>query len=213
MEPAWIAGIAAIVSSGAAIWSATNGNRTLKRADRDSQARTRPMVAAQLERRPHVPRTQFLLIKNYGPTIARNVAVTFEPPLQDPAPAKEPQSVAPFLKRRYSKPIPVLVPGTELDNVYFWTTDGRTNQEPFPDQVRVAIDFDGPDGEHYRDYFDLDVMLLRSRSDSVSSTHPDQVLKEAVKQLTAIRSALDYIASSLPDEPTNQTGGARKEHE
>jgi hypothetical protein len=29
MDPAWIAGAAAVISSGAAIWAATNGNRTL----------------------------------------------------------------------------------------------------------------------------------------------------------------------------------------
>ncbi|MFJ1764075.1 hypothetical protein ACIOD2_27420 [Amycolatopsis sp. NPDC088138] len=37
IEPAWIAGGGAVISSLAAIWSATNGNRTLKRSDRDSQ--------------------------------------------------------------------------------------------------------------------------------------------------------------------------------
>ncbi len=198
MDPVWIAGGAAVISSGAAIWSATNGNRTLKRADRDSQARTRPMVAAELRDEPHATTTQLLVIRNYGPTIARNVVVSFDPPLGDPPPEKAHESVAPFLKRRYSRPIHVLVPGTELDNIYFDGEDdgngGLINSEPFPDQVTVTIEFDAPDGERYCDLFELDVDLIRQRTYVTSSRHPEERLKQAVKALEQIDKSLVKIA-------------------
>ncbi|GAA1995351.1 hypothetical protein [Amycolatopsis minnesotensis] len=75
MDPAWIAGAAAVISSGAATWTATNGNRTLKRSDRDSQARTRPMVAAELRDEPYKQATQLPVIKNYGPAAALVVVI------------------------------------------------------------------------------------------------------------------------------------------
>lgn len=154
MDPVWIAGAAAVVSSFAAIWSATNGNRTLQRSDRDSQARTRPMVAAELRDEPYAVATQLLVIKNYGPTIARNVQVTFDPPLGAPAPGKAYESVASFLKNRYAKPIPALMPGMELDNIYFDGDEEGMNREPFPDQVTVTIELDAQDEKHYVDKFE-----------------------------------------------------------
>ncbi|UQS26030.1 hypothetical protein L1857_26070 [Amycolatopsis thermalba] len=206
MEPAWVAAIAAGISSvvasvsaGAAVWSARNGKRTLARADADSRARTRPMVAAELRDEPYAPATQLLVIKNYGPTIARNVTVTFDPPLGDPPPEQEHESVAPFLKRRYAKPIPALVPGMELDNIYYdGTTDGRDNRNPFPDQVTVTIELDAPDGERYVDRFELDVSVIRNRTFVTSSTHPEQRMKQAVTALKRINESLSRIARALP---------------
>jgi hypothetical protein len=202
MDPVWIAGGAAVISSGAAIWSATNGNRTLRRSDRDSQARTRPMVAAELRDEAYARGVQLLVIKNYGPTVARNVKVIFDPPLGDPASEKEHQSVAPFLKRRYAKPISSLVPGQELDNIYFdGESDGAggfKNRDPHPDQVRVTIELDAPDGAHYVDHFDLDVNLIRDRTMVTSSRHPEERLKQAVKALEGINKTLARIAQTAP---------------
>lgn len=202
MDPAWIAGTAAVISSGAAIWAVTNGNRTLKRSDRDSQARSRPMVAAELRDEPYATATQLLVIKNYGPTVARNVKVTFDPPLGDPAPEKAHESMAPFLKRRYAKPIPSLVPGQELDNIYFdgecAGAGGWKNREPHPDQVRVTVELDAPDGARYIDHFDLDVNLIRDRTMVTSSRHPEERLKRAVKALEDINKTLIRVAGAAP---------------
>lgn len=205
-----------MISSGAAIWSATNGNRTLKRADRDSQARSRPMVAAELREEPYAPAVQLLVIKNYGPTVARNVTVTFDPPLGDPAPEEMHRSISPFLKRRYAKPISSLVPGQELDNIYFSgepdSTSGWKNREPHPDQVRVTIALDASDGVRYTDHFDLDVNLIRNRTMVTSSRHPDERLKQATKALENVNKALVQIARTMPSSKQMQelTGQTEK---
>lgn len=200
IEPAWIAGGAAVVSSCAAIWSATNGNRTLKRSDRDSQARTRPMVAAELRDVPYVRGTQLLVIKNYGPTVARDVMVTFEPPLPDPLPDAAHKSLGVFLKARYEKPIPTLVPGMELDNIYFDGIDddngGWKNNDPFPDAFTVVISSTAPDGQRYTDRFALDVGLIRNRTFATSSKHPEERLTQAVKHLDKISKSLVSLARS-----------------
>jgi hypothetical protein len=111
--------------------------------------------------------------------------------------------VAPFLKRRYAKPIPSLVPGQELDNIYVdgegdGAGGGWKNREPHPDQVRVTIELDAPDGAHYIDHFDLDVNLIRDRTMVTSSRHPDERLKRAVKSLEDINKTLVRIAGAAP---------------
>jgi hypothetical protein len=68
------------------------------------------MVAAELRSPPYTRGTQTLVITNYGPSIARNVRVTFDPEIPDPAPKKAAKSVTSYLKRRYARPIPVLTP-------------------------------------------------------------------------------------------------------
>ncbi len=67
MEPAWIAvGIAGIAAA-AAWFAAINGARTLRRARQDSQAKSRPMVAAELRIPPYSRGTQSLVIKELRP--------------------------------------------------------------------------------------------------------------------------------------------------
>ncbi|WP_414940140.1 hypothetical protein [Amycolatopsis sp. cmx-11-51] len=193
LEPAWFAAGAAGVGATAAAVAAFNGVRTLRQARRDSKNRSQPMVAAELESVPYVRGSQKLVIKNYGPSVARNVTVSFDPPIPDPEPAKAAESVTPFLKRRYEKPIPVMTPGMSLENVYY---SGRplggqfVNFEPTPDQVVVKIAYTDNNGAPYEDAFPLDVMLIRSTTEATSSTAPEAKLKEIAQELKKIRELL-----------------------
>lgn len=210
MDPVWIAtsaasvsSVAAFVSAGAAIWSARNGNRTLKRAELDSQARSRPSVVAELRNEPHARATQLLVIKNYGPTVARDVTVTFDPALPDPSPEIAAQSLTPFLKSRYAEPIPVLAPGTELDNVWFSGQEsgdgtGWVNFEPLPDKVTVTISYLAPDGRRYTDEYNLDVGIIRMKTYVSGGTlHPVTQRKETVASLKKIATSLCNIENRL----------------
>lgn len=194
MEPAWVAAGAAVVSSFAAIWAAFNGVRTLARARDDSRARSRPMVTAELRLPPYSKGTQLLVVQNHGPTLARDVEVSFDPPLGDPAPEVAHESVTPFLKRRYAAPIPVLAPGVELDNIYYSGQPGPSgkfeNVEPVPDQVTVTVSYRGPDGTGYRDDFPLDIALLGARTYTTSSREPLEVARAAAKSLDGIHKVL-----------------------
>jgi hypothetical protein len=109
--------------------------------------------------------------------------------------------VTTFLKRRYAKPIPVLTPGMELDNLYYVGRpgDGITfqNSEPTPPQVTVNIAYEGPDGAAYEESFHLDVSLLRQRTYADSSTSPESQAKEALKTLKAIHRALVALGASI----------------
>lgn len=208
MDAVWLAAsaasvsaVAAFTSAGAAIWSARNGNRTLKRAEMDSQARTRPTVVAELRNEPHARATQLLVIKNYGPTVARDVVVTFDPPLPDPSQDIANQSTTPFLKRRYAEPIPVLAPGTELDNIYFSgkeSGNGWVNFEPLPDKVTVTISYLAPDDRQYTDEYKLDVGIIRNKTYVSGGTlHPVTQRKETLASLRKIEVSLSRIEKAL----------------
>ena len=56
------------------------------------------MMAAELRLIPYVSSAQALVVKNYGLGLARNVRVSFDPPIPDPVDPST--SVTPFLKKR-----------------------------------------------------------------------------------------------------------------
>jgi hypothetical protein len=170
------------------------------------------MVAAELRSAPHARGIQLLAIRNYGPSLARNVQVSFDPPIPDPTPEQMP-SITPFLKRRYAEPIPVLTPGVELDNIWFsgvLNTSGQwENAEPTPDRCIVTIAYEDTSGNNsYVDAIPIDVGLIRARTYATSPNQPDEQLKKAIKHLGRIEGALLKIARSLPDQNEPRTGGA-----
>ena len=193
-----VAAGASVFASCAAMIAAASGVRTLRQSRRDSKARSRPMVAAELRDVPNVKGTQILVVRNYGPAIARNVRVSFEPEIPDPQdPAT---SVTPFLKRRYAFPIPVLTPGMELDNVYFSGQQeggSMVNREPTPDQTTVTIAYENDTGDEFVDAFPLDTGLIRNRTYVESSASPEAQLKalaKSVKTLADIATRADRRA-------------------
>lgn len=190
---------AALGGLGLATVTASVGVRTLRQSRRDSKAKARPTISVELRAVEHSEGSQSLVIKNTGPTIAKDVRVTFDPPI--PMPEDPAGLVTPVMLRRYSKPIPVMTPGMELDNLYYAAVPdpagpGKVNNEPVPDVVTVKISFASGDGEPYSDDFPLDVDLLRARTYLVSSGAPEEQLKKAVKTLKSIERSLESLAVS-----------------
>jgi hypothetical protein len=193
-NPAWLAASAACAGAGAAWVAAINASRTLAQTRADSRARTRPMLSAELRADAYAMATQSLVIKNHGPTVARNVVVRFDPEPGDDEVMDGERTVTPYLKRRYANPIASLVPGVELDNLWYVGRPGANgewvNTEPTPEKVTVSIAFDAPDGVTYEEHFFLDVDVLRKRTSVTSSESPIGLAKSAVKSLKAIDAAL-----------------------
>lgn len=202
---AWITaiatGVGALIALGAAIAGALAGFRTLNQLRADSRERSRPMMSAELRKPPYVPGTQLLAIRNYGPSVARNVQVTFDPSIPDPTPEQTAQSATPFLKRRYTEPIPVVTPGMELTNVWFFGKQAQPggpweNFEPTPETFTVSITYEGPDGTPYSDQFPLSVDLIREHTEVSHSSAPEHQLKSIATSLNRI--AKSSAASHKP---------------
>lgn len=183
---------AAVVATGSGVIAASSGVRALRQNRRDSKAKSRPMVAAELREIPYTEGSQMLVVRNYGPSIARDVRVTFDPEIPD---GEHPeQGMTQFLKRRYASPISVLTPGMELDNIYYSARrdDGgkKVNNEPTPDQVTVTITYKNDAGQEFTDHFPIDTNLLRNRTYSESSASFDGRLKD----ITAAMKTLAHAA-------------------
>lgn len=190
---------AALGALGLATITTTVAVRTLRQTRRDSKAKARPTISAELRAIAHTHGAQSLVIRNTGRSIAKDVRVTFNPPI--PMPENPEGLVTPTMLRRYSEPVPVMTPGMELDNLYYAAQPGpegntMINGEPVPDTVTVRISYTSGDGDAYEDDYPLDVELLRARTFQTSSAAPEAQLKEAVKTIKSIDRSLKSLAES-----------------
>lgn len=104
-----VASAAAVSGAGMAAITGTTAIRTLRHNRRATQRTTRPMMVGTLK--PSGKTSAMLEVTNTGPSIARNVTVSFDPPLpeHDMTAQGEP-SVIPFVRSRYSRPIAAWAP-------------------------------------------------------------------------------------------------------
>ena len=193
--------LAACVAAAGALWAARVATRNWKQQQADSKARSRPMVVADLQTIPFVDGNASLVIRNYGPSLARNVRVAFDPPLPGDATTRSGKSsIIPFLVARYQNPIRVLPPGAALSNVYYVGTPDKdgdwSNDERVPDQITVKISYESDEGDAYEDVFPLDMQVLRKETTANSSTAPEAQLRVAVKHLGAIKNSLVTLAQA-----------------
>lgn len=104
-----------------------------------------------------------LVVGNVGVSIARDVALDFDPPLPDGQVSRDGQgNPAQFINERYARPISVWVPGREMENHYWIRDDDSPDDAPVsiddvPNYVVVTITYIDDVGRQYRDTFPLDV--------------------------------------------------------
>jgi hypothetical protein len=171
--------LATVAAAVVAIW-------TLVALKQDSADRTRPVVIAELNYAVLSDHAE-LLVRNVGPSVARNVRVDFVPPLPDPEDGGSEAEVGvltPFLQRRYSRVIPTLAPGMRLSNFY---QDAEGSEEPVPDDFTVTISYSDDRGRKYVDSFELSMFTLRDQTVSrPSNSDPAGIQRRWVSALEAI---------------------------
>ncbi|KXO87848.1 hypothetical protein AXK56_15855 [Tsukamurella pulmonis] len=164
-----VAALGGVAAAVAAIVTATIAAKTLSAMRQDSLDRSRPVMIAEL--RPGVlTRNAELHITNQGLSVARNVEVTFAPPIAPHCPGKELsecEHIVHFIAERYARPIPVIAPGADLDNLY---QDAEDNDEPVPDNFFVTLKYEDDREREYGDTFELSMTLLRKQSGAYPST-------------------------------------------
>ncbi|WP_329174928.1 hypothetical protein OG754_19205 [Streptomyces decoyicus] len=170
------------------------------------------MVAAEFRDALPSRGTLYLVIRNYGPSVAKNVRVSFDPEIPDPAPDATRESVVPFLKSRYARTIKTLTPGAELRNVYYVGEaqgDHFINSEPTPGRTTVTISCESADGKQkYTDSFDLDVELMQSETWVTSSLSMESQIKEIRASLKGIDKSMQSIDRTLqPGRRIADNGG------
>lgn len=192
MESDWIAigSIAAVVTAlftaamaVAIIVTAIYARRSLVAAKDDSRARTRPALAAYLERELLSHGAILLVVKNFGPSTAKNVRVSFKPPAPSASQvAALPESdLRKWLYQRFEEPIPVWAPGWSTSNVI------RAGQDEL-DLLTVTLRYEGPDATPYEETFRLhpDIVLKETMSTPNKGKDPITVGQQAVSALQAL---------------------------
>jgi hypothetical protein len=162
---------------------------------RDSADRSRPQMSADLRPVALSRGTSELVIENVGQSVAKNVQVTFEPPLPDLKGPEAANKVTPFLRRRYEHAIPTIPPGRQLYNVYSVGVPGSgnnlVNDEPTPQDVTVTISYENARGKRFVDSYELSLRPLQNETESSpSNTDEKGMQRRHIKALETIARAL-----------------------
>lgn len=191
----WIVGNGSGISASVATITAIVATVTLIRAGRDSRARSRPSVVAEFQIEPDSDSAYSLVIRNVGPSLARDLRVTSDPPLAaDPVP----KSADDRLVRRFGRVIPTLAPGQALRSLWALHAikeGGKGNIMATPEDVTVTVTYRGTGRKVFTDQFDLIGESITLGTAVTSSTSIKGRLKTLAEEATKQRRALERLAS------------------
>ena len=146
---AWLTALVAVVAGIVAVVQ-------LGEARRLRFERAAPYVVVCLEPSGAAEYVLDVVIRNLGATVATDVRVTVEPPMQRAAGGKAPEPV------EFPDCIPVLVPGQEYRT--FWDTGIARHDSGLPDRHDAVVQFKDSRGKNTALSFVLDWSPLWSRS-------------------------------------------------
>lgn len=180
------------VSAVATVVAALVAALALVSAAADSAKRTRPMLTAELRTAPHNDRAAIFVIRNDGPTPARNVRVRFVPELRTyPDDASHEERTAGAIAYRYlNRTISLINPGQELVNV--WYRGPGDNKFPLPMDFEVDISYRQRVLRHHN-WIRIDGDVALYENDSISSTSFLGSTREIAKDLKKMRETLDVV--------------------
>lgn len=191
LEAFWsiVEALATVVGAGAALVAAVVAVQTLRALGQDSLDRTRPVMSVDLEPAVLSDIATDLIVSNIGQSVAKNVRVTFDPPLPQLEGSAASGKVTPYLQRRYADAIPTMGPGKQLRNVYAVNVpdeSGRkVNDEPVPDTFNVQFEYEDNRGRAYEDTYSLSLETLRTTTSSSpsSTTAPEKRIARAIEAI------------------------------
>jgi hypothetical protein len=139
--PGWVTAAAAVIALVVACLAAKAAFDQVRGARQPREEQAAPYVIVDAEMSPASSMHMDLYVKNIGQTIARNVRVAFDPPLQGSLDAREYRRAdAGFLAR----PIPAMPPGWEYRMLFESGPD--LHKSELPRVYKATVDFDGVSG-------------------------------------------------------------------
>lgn len=164
--------------------AAVVGVWTLISLRQDSLDRTRPVIIAEFQQNVLADAVE-LLVRNVGPSVAKNVKFIFDPELPALGGAQAKEKAAYYVQRRYSRTIPTFGPGMVRHDVYRFGPDSEDDGSP--DHFTLTVDYDDAHGRHYSDSYEMSVMTVRDTSRAnPSGDQPDVLGRRITRAVEAI---------------------------
>jgi hypothetical protein len=139
----------------------------------------------------------YLTIQNVGPTLARNVQISVDPPIESTH-----EQATEALRTALSRTIPMLPPGRKLE--YFFDTNARLNSG-LPMTYDFTVKAMGPVGNVEPLRYTVDIEVL---SETLIGERPTKQIEAA---LTKIEKPLKEIAKSYADANHTSIAQTRQE--
>ncbi|WP_431973277.1 hypothetical protein [Micromonospora haikouensis] len=157
----------------------------LELAEQVRKDQAQPYVFVDLAPDEHDPQKLMLVVQNTGMTVAHNIRVAFDPPLQSVTKPDFAETTPALLG-----PISVLPPGRRVR--WFWEIGFRLFENPqTPRSYTVTVNADGPFGPVDELIYEVDLENLRY-SDAAAP-----VSKKLVDELQKSRKALETISQKV----------------
>lgn len=165
----------------ATVEQAVVARRQLEQAERVHREQNEPYVIVDIQ--PDAPGSGLLilLIENIGPTIARDVTITADPPLVSATGDKLTERV----QRGLSRTIPMLPPGRRLK--YAFDVSSTRFASDLPTAYTFTVQAKGPFGDVESLEYLVDISSWR---ETLLGTHPDAKVAGALSDIAGSLSAL-----------------------
>lgn len=182
--------VSAVRSADAAHLQADSALRQLELSEKVRREQQEPYVVVNIRPSEHVTNVFMLVIENLGTTVARNVRIACNPPIERVA---EQELSGKFVLRDsfiFKQGIPVMPPGWKIE-LFFDISHKRLNSN-LPLQYTFTVDTDGPFGPVEQLKYEVDLRIFTEvETLSIKGTH------QGVKELEKIRKVAENISSAL----------------
>ena len=143
-----VATVAALIASAIALWQASIArkatNSQLALQERIHREQNEPYVIVDVQ--PDAYGSMRLIIENTGPTVARDVRISCDPPLESGWEAEPGQpDLTQVLQEVVSRPISILPPGRRL--TFLFDDKERVQNLSLPSVYTFTVDANGPAGK------------------------------------------------------------------
>lgn len=172
--------------------SARAAARQIELTEQIRKEQTEPYVVVDIRPSDHVSHVFILVIENIGPTVARNVRIQFDPPLQqvgedDPTRTWKPLRESLLL----TNGIPMMPPGRRME--WFFDITSKRFASGLPMQYTATVDADGPAQPVETMTYKIDLSVYGGlRRLGVNGMH------DAVKAMEGLAQAANRVATRMP---------------
>ncbi|RCG29870.1 hypothetical protein DQ384_16990 [Sphaerisporangium album] len=152
-----------------------------------------PHVVVDIVPSPHAIKVFILVIENIGPTVARNVRIAFEPPIERAAERNPHQHVL-RNSRIFTEGISHMPPGRRIELLFDQTPERHDAQLPM--QYAATVDAEWTGGRVETMTYNIDLSIYYD-----VTFHGVRNLHDGVEVLEKVKKELDEIKKKMPAPP------------